>query len=250
MTAAAAAGVHLHQVLATPAFRARHPKVIRFVEQRMGFRCRLIAPERLEELADSDAPQGLAALAAPPTTWHSAGSDRAWFDDLPPGIHLYVDGIQDPGNMGALARSAEAAGAGALLLAEGSARPDQPRALRASAGSLLRLPTWTGMRVEDLPAAVRLIALVPRRPSSRNGPKEHVALFGERAPSRALRQQLAGSQVALAVGNESRGLSAAVLERADLGVVIETAAAVESLNATVAASLALFELRRLRSARR
>ncbi len=94
-----------------------------------------VAAAVLDGLADSDSPRGLLALARLPRAGCSsrcpAGGDT---------VVLYLDGVQDPGNVGALARVAEAFGAEALALAPGCAHPNHPRALRASAGSLLRLP--------------------------------------------------------------------------------------------------------------
>ncbi len=144
--------------------------------------------------------------------------------------YLYLDGLQDPGNLGALARVAEAAGAAGLALSPGCVHPNHPRALRASAGSLLRLPVAVGVEPEALDAHLaaahpRWAALVPR---------DGEDLY--RAP-------LAGTLI-LAVGAEGPGLSPALLARAGLRLTIPMAAAVESLNATVAAALVLFEVRR------
>ena len=153
--------------------------------------------------------------------------------------------MQDPGNLGAVARSAEAAGAASLILALGTARPGQPRALRASAGSLLRLPFWTDVEVDLLPPRVPLLALTAQ-PSRDGGPPPKALLFTPGVSDRTQLADLISTDAVLAVGNESKGLSRPVLDRADALLSIPTFPPVESLNATVAASLALFELRRLR----
>lgn len=93
-----------------------------------------VEPVLLEELADSDSPRGFVATIAHPPVGVETLPVRA--DD----VYVYLDGVQDPGNLGAIARVAEASGAVALALATGCAHPNHPRALRASAGSLLRLP--------------------------------------------------------------------------------------------------------------
>jgi TrmH family RNA methyltransferase len=141
--------------------------------------------------------------------------------------------LQDPGNLGALARVAEAAGAAGLALSPGTAHPNHPRALRASAGSLLRLPVAVGCEAAAVdrhlaPLRPRWLALVPR---------EGEDLW---------RAALDGALV-LALGAEGPGLSPALRERADLGLTIPIEPPVESLNATVAAALVLFEVRRRRS---
>jgi TrmH family RNA methyltransferase len=146
------------------------------------------------------------------------------------GVYLFVEGLQDPGNLGALARVAEASGAVALCLSPGTVHPNHPRALRASAGSLLRLPVAVRTDAADLDArltgiAPRWLALVPRGGAS---------LFAER---------LDGPLV-LALGAEGGGLSPTLQKRADLDITIPLTPPVESLNATVAAAVVLFEIRR------
>src|SRR3978361_2217289 len=74
--------------------------------------------------------------------------------------YLYRDGLQDPGNLGALARVAEAAGAAGLALSPGCVHPNHPRALRASAGSLPPLPVGGNVSPEDFSS--HLVAAVPR----------------------------------------------------------------------------------------
>lgn len=236
-TAAAEAGLTLRHLLVTPDFHAQRGELVDHIEHESGTRATSIDPERLREQADADAPQGIAAIAEPPPTWKIAENAAP---ALPPGLHLYADGIQDPGNLGAMARSAEAAGAASLLLSPGTARPSHPRALRASAGSLLRIQLWADVGVDQFPPDARCLALTPHSPDPESPPS--VPLFasgGEPLPFSHT------DSLILAVGSESRGLSPSLLDRADLLLSLPTAPAVESLNATVAASLALFELRRL-----
>ena len=238
LTAAAAeAGLTLRHLLVTPDFRERHADLVDRIERESGSRAAPIDPRRLREQADADAPPGMAALAEPPDCWNAA---QAAAPAPGPGLHLYADGIQDPGNLGAMARSAEAAGAASLLLAPATARPGHPRALRASAGSLLRIPLWTDVGADRLPADARLLALTPR-PPDRGSPPAFRLFSGDPLPT----DLSPAGPVVLAVGSESRGLSAQLLDRANLLLSIPVAPVVESLNAAVAASLALFELRRL-----
>lgn len=217
---AVAAGLTLEAVLATPAW-LETPEARRLPVPPLE-----IEPALLEELTDSDSPRGVLAVARLP---------RQGIEALPVrdgGVYLFLDGLQDPGNLGALARVAEAAGAAGLALSPGAAHPNHPRALRASAGSLLRLPVAAGAEAAALDhhlASVkpRWMALVPRG--------------GEdlwEAP-------LEGTLV-LALGAEGPGLSPALEARADLKLTIRIEPPVESLNATVAAALVLFEVRRRR----
>jgi TrmH family RNA methyltransferase len=220
---ALAAGIPLDEVLATPPFLAT-PEGRRLAGLLPAAPLE-VAPGLLDGLTDADSPQGVLAVARLP---------RAGVAALPvaPGRpYLYLDGLQDPGNLGALARVAEAAGAAGLALSPGCVHPNHPRALRASAGSLLRLPVAVAADPEALDAHLasaahpRWAALVPRD--------------GEDLYSAPL-----GGTLILAVGAEGPGLSPALLARAELRLTIPMEPAVESLNATVAAALVLFEVRR------
>ena len=151
-----------------------------------------MSPELLDELTDADSPRGLLAVARLP---------RSGVEALPvaPGRpYLYLDGLQDPGNLGALARVAEAAGAAGLALSPGCVHPNHPRALRASAGSLLRLPVAVGVEPGR-----------PRRatspPSARAGPPS------SRATARTSIDAPLDGTLILAVGAEGPGLSPALL---------------------------------------
>jgi TrmH family RNA methyltransferase len=229
---ALAAGVVLETVLAAPELLARPEG--QALARRLAAAPGVDFEEVFEEVdgellaavMDADSPRGIAAVARLPRPGAAALPRRAG------GVYVYAEGLQDPGNLGALARSAEAAGAAALALSPGCAHPNHPRALRASAGSLLRLPVAVGVEPEALethlaPVGPRWAALLPR---------------GGEDPWRA---DLGGTLV-LALGAEGPGLSAALEGRAALRLTVPLAAPVESLNATVAASLVLFEARRQR----
>lgn len=221
-----------------------------------------VEPRLLDELADSDSPRGLLAVARLPR-----GGVEA-LPVCPGGTYLYVEGLQDPGNLGALARVAEAAGAAGMALSAGTVHPNHPRALRASAGSLLRLPVAVGVEPDLLDHHLRgpLRTAGDLAADGADGaagnyrghaaPGVHGAHF--RAPRwmalvprggvdlyDALRDAPGGT-IVLALGAEGPGVSPALLERASVRLTIPVAPPVESLNATVAAALTLFELRRRR----
>jgi len=199
-------------------------------------------------VADTQAPQGIAALVQ---------TRQATVEDLLRGCALVavLVGVQDPGNVGTILRAAEAFGAtGAATCsadALGTADPLGPKALRASAGSALRLPV-----VHGLPAS----ALLPKLRAA--GVKLYAAAkeASEQAPrsgSPSLRPWEADwkSPVALLIGNEGAGLPEDIMRAADARVSIPQAAAttpigIESLNAAMAASVLLYEAMRQRKARR
>ncbi len=222
---AISAGHELESVLATPEFLAT--AAARRILSRLPVRPEEVAPHLLDSLTDADSPRGILAVCRLTRQGVEALPAR------PQGVYLYADGIQEPGNLGALARSAEALGATGLALAPESAHPNHPRALRASAGSLLRLPTAVGADPTALDARLgslspRWIALAPR---------------GGGEPSD---EDLAGTLI-LAVGAEGKGLSRQLTQLASIIWTLEVEEPVESLNVTVAAALALAEIRRRRA---
>jgi TrmH family RNA methyltransferase len=157
--------------------------------------------------------------------------------DLPPDALLVVAaGIQDPGNLGALARTAEAAGATALLVVRGGCRPWNPRALRGSMGSLLRLPV---LEVEPGP---ELVAALSERGA------RHVRASTRAGASHATFDW--DGRVALWLSGETGELPAPlVAASAAFEVVsIPIARRVESLNVTAAAAVLLFSAGRVRAA--
>jgi TrmH family RNA methyltransferase len=187
-------------------------------------------------VAGTETPQGVAALVEP----------RAWgFDDLLRGraepngafrgdapLVVLMAGVQDPGNVGTIVRSAEAFGATGVVAARGTADPWSPKALRASAGSALRLPLLRGMAIPILLAQLRIA---------------HVRIFAASAKSGvALPEADLREAAAILIGGEGAGLSPEIERSADARISIPMSEAVESLNAGVAASVVLFEAARQR----
>jgi RNA methyltransferase, TrmH family len=172
-------------------------------------------------LASTESPQGVLALVRPPMwTFADLLRDHA--------LVVVLDGIQDPGNAGAILRAAEAFGATGAVFLKGSVNPYNPKCLRGSAGSIFRLPLILGVTVEELVAKLSMpfYAADPRAP-----------MLVADADLRA--------SCALAIGSEGRGVSPALAARAT-GLRIPTSV-VESLNAAVAAGILLYEARRRRS---
>jgi RNA methyltransferase, TrmH family len=191
-----------------------------------------------ESVSGTEAPQGVAALFRQPE-WglddvlHGVGAMRG---NSP--LVVVLAAIQDPGNVGTILRSAEAFGATGAIATRGTADPWSPKALRASAGSTLRLPLLRGMAIPVLLAQLRIAGVKIYAASSvRNG---HA---GESRASADWREP-----AAVFVGNEGAGLPPEITHAADAVISIPTAEAVESLNAGVAASIVLYEAARQRAA--
>jgi len=219
---AAAAGLRLVEVVATPGFVASEEG--RVVVAALPHPPELATEEALGTVFDADSPRGIAAVVELP---------RPGVGGLPvveDAVYLYLDGLQDPGNLGALVRSAEAAAVAGVALGPGCAHPNHPRALRASAGSLLRVKVARDVEAADLTA--RLEGVSPRW-----------AALATRGGEPLWQADLGGALV-LALGAEGPGLSPEVEARCGLRLTIPLQEPVESLNATVAASLVLFEVRR------
>jgi TrmH family RNA methyltransferase len=189
----------------------------------------LALPESLfRNLAGTEAPQPIAALVHVPET----APDGLLATPAP--LVAVLCGLQDPGNVGTLLRSALAFGATAAVLLSGTVSPWNGKALRASAGASLRLPLM-GMR------NAAQLALLLRLHKVRS--YAAVPVGGRSAEELPL-----GRPSALWIGNEGAGLGPAELAACDARITLPMAAASESLNAAVAGSLLLYEAARQRAA--
>ncbi len=177
-------------------------------------------------LSEVEASQGVVALARRP-----AFAEERLFEGVP--LIVVAVGIQDPGNLGGLLRTAEAAGASGAYLTEGTSDPFSWKALRGSMGSAFRVPHVRGV------AAVEAIARLRRRGIT----VVATAASGGRPYDEADWRR----PVALLLGNEGAGLSEPLVRQADAVVSIPLGGRVESLNVGVAAGLLLFEATRQRS---
>lgn len=191
----------------------------------------------------TESPQGIAALVK--VRQHDLDSALA----VAPALIVVAAGVQDPGNVGSLIRSAEAFGATGVVGTEGTVNFWNPKTVRASAGSVFRLPilkTQASDLISQMRARqIRLLGLV-----APHGERQTVECNGSspQTPRRLHDADLTGS-CALFVGNEGAGLPRDLLREIEEFVAIPQAR-VESLNAGVAASIALYEAQRQRSASR
>jgi TrmH family RNA methyltransferase len=187
----------------------------------------VVVPNALfNSIVPSDAPQGVAALLKLP-----AFSSKQLFDRASDGPLVVAAGLQDPGNLGTILRSAEAFGAAGGFLTEGTVSPYNSKVLRGSAGSIFRLPLVRIASAELIPLlrqhGVRLLAT-----SSHKG-----------TPLPKISWTL---PLAIFIGNEGAGLPRELMLQMDETMAIPQAAQVESLNAGVAASIVLYEAARNR----
>ena len=175
------------------------------------------------------APQGIAALArVPPATMDDLLSSRVGAAPMV----VALAGVQDPGNVGTVLRTAEAFGASGAIALPGTANPWGQKTLRASAGSALRLPVLVGVAPSIVLAQLRVAGL-------------KLVAASTTAGSLPAETDLRGP-LALLIGNEGAGLPPEIERSADVRVRIPIAAPVESLNAAVAAAVLLYEASRQR----
>lgn len=187
-----------------------------------------VLPDKLfASIVPSETPQGVAALVR-----YRQSSTEALLQKIASGPLLVVAGLQDPGNLGTILRSAEAFGAAGVALGEGTVSPFNAKVVRGSAGSIFRLVLvrvkLAELMVKLREKTVRLVAT-----SSHKGVSLPEA-------------NLAGP-LAVLIGGEGAGISKDVMAMVDDVLAIPHAAQVESLNAGVAASIVLYEIARRRS---
>ncbi|MFN7916835.1 MAG: RNA methyltransferase [Vicinamibacterales bacterium] len=224
---AVAAGLTLQHVLVAADAPLTRPEIARILER---VPATVSVADAHAQVMDAVSPVRssslIVALADRPA------SNTSVFTGSSPLVVVVCD-VQDPGNLGAILRVAEGAGATGAIVAGQSADPFGWKALRGSMGSALRLPIRRSASVADAVResrahGARVVATVPRGGT---------ALFD--APFTG--------PVSLLIGGEGPGLPPEVIEHADMRVTIPMDAPVESLNAAVAAAVLLYEARRQRT---
>jgi RNA methyltransferase, TrmH family len=190
-------------------------------------------------VSGTESPQGIAALFKPPE-WNLEDvlRGRGPVREAAP-LVIVLAAVQDPGNVGTIVRSAEAFGATGVVTTRGSADPWSPKALRASAGSALRLPLLRGMAIPVLLAQLRMANIkIYATNSEREGQSRNLPSSSPNADFR--------EPIAIFVGSEGSGIPPEAMRAADAVISIPIRDAVESLNAGIAASIVLYEAARQR----
>lgn len=172
----------------------------------------------LDELTDTVNSQGVVAVLRKPT-----------WEKVPQGLLVVADEIQDPGNMGTLVRTAVGAGVEGILIVQGSVDLYNPKVLRSSMGAIFHLPHWFLTRTQ-------VLAILQQ-----NGSALVVADLVEAKDYSTVAYP---QNVAVVIGNEARGVDPQFRENASVRVQIPLMGPVESLNASVAAGVLLYEILR------
>ncbi|MBQ6679263.1 MAG: RNA methyltransferase [Lachnospiraceae bacterium] len=216
----------------TDAFAAEHPA---FFRERAGMRAAGVPFLRVPEndflrASDTRTPQGVMALVS----CFRYDADQLLCREN--GLFLILETLQDPGNLGTILRSAEAAGVTAVFIGAGSADIYNPKTVRATMGALFRVPFIENVCVPDV---VRMLGA--------RGIKTCAAALQGSVPYDSV--DYTGPSAFL-IGNESSGLTEESIALSDQAVRIPMQGKVESLNAGVAAALLVFEAERQRRAER
>jgi len=221
---AAAPAVRTHSVLTAESGWA---KFARLMERLPAEAEAVQVPDRLfEQVAQTQNPQGIAALVELPP--HN-------LDTLLGGQNLLLlvaCGLQDPGNLGTLMRSAAAFGASALFTLPETVSPFNPKVVRSSAGAIFRLPVLADLGVNEL---------LPRLRAAR----VRIIAADRHSPSQLEQADLKGS-LAILVGREASGLPPEIAREASLLLSIPIRPGMDSVNAATAGSIFLYEAARQR----
>ncbi|HEV8176803.1 MAG TPA: RNA methyltransferase [Gemmatimonadales bacterium] len=185
-----------------------------------------ISEQELDELSDTEHPQGIVAVVEP-KEW-SLSDIRL----LPGATALVLDGVQDPGNVGTMLRTALGLGAAGLIALKGTADLTNPKVLRGGMGASFRLPA--------VPAAPEELVAWARLQRAQVWVADMAGESPERLPQRTAQRP----PVLLVVGNEGAGVSRIMDAAADRRIAITLAPGAESLNVAVAAGILLHEVTR------
>ena len=180
-----------------------------------------VADSLLRSIADTESPQGIVFICR--------GKALSMPGRLTGRCYLVLDGVQDPGNVGTVWRTADAFGADGLILCNGCADPWNPKTVRATMGAVFRLPAYEGT-----------LGAAAERLGQAGVPLYAAALREDTQDVRAVPL----GRAAVVIGSEGRGVSQAALALCEKTVKIPMRARCESLNAAIAASVVLWEMAR------
>ncbi|WP_158736631.1 RNA methyltransferase [Alteribacillus sp. YIM 98480] len=181
----------------------------------------LVTEQVMKEMSSTETPQGILAVCSLPKQEESLSIQEL-------GCYLFIDGVQDPGNLGTMIRTADAVGASAVVLGEGTVDPYNDKVIRATQGSLFHLPVIKG----DIEKWIEACQTknIPVFGTSLNQGTTHTAIEAQNG-------------FALIVGNEGAGVQEKWLEKTDQNIYVPIYGNAESLNVSVAAGILLYHLK-------
>lgn len=180
--------------------------------------CYKIPDSLFKKISDTKTPQGIIAVAKMPVTGFY-GIDKN-------GKYIALENVADPSNLGAVSRTAEALGVNGIILSSDGCDPYSPKALRASMGTLLRVPVFV---TESFAETLKSTGL-----------KRYACVVDKTAES--IKKQSFENGSVVMIGNEANGLTDSAKQSADVLVTIPMTGRAESLNAAAAAAIAIWEM--------
>jgi TrmH family RNA methyltransferase len=223
-------GAQVTDLFVTVPARTRHHDLVAAIAA-AGIPVHVVSGEVMDELAQTVTPQGLLAVCGFIDVPLAEVAQRARLaPPTEPALVALLANVRDPGNAGTVLRTADAAGAHAVVFADASVDPYNGKCVRASAGSLFHLPVVAGARLEDAvvtlrEAGLRIVAADGRAGRSLDDP--------------GVQAQLAGP-IAWVFGNEAWGLPPELVALADEPVAVPIYGRAESLNLAAAAAVCLY----------
>lgn len=190
-----------------------------FLPEAVDCPCYVVPEHVMQALCNTVTPQGIAAVVKLPVTPSP--------DALGKRI-IVLEDVQDPGNVGTILRTADAAGFTGAILSKGTADPFSPKCLRATMGSIFRLPL--------------LISADITQPLTTLKSQDFSLLAAELSRDDFFERQDIGERVALIIGNEGNGISRDVSMTATHHLALPMAGGAESLNAAIAAGIMMYDL--------
>ena len=175
-----------------------------------------VSDKMFKDLSDTETTQGILAVCR----MGVYNIEEITCDTL-----LVSDGVSDPGNLGTLIRTAECSGVGGVVLLKGTVDPYSPKVVRSTMGSIFRVPLYFA-QVQDIEQALKEYSVVA---TVLDGSKD---LYDVDFPEK----------VAVVVGNEAHGVSKEVADLSQIRVLIPMCGQSESLNASVAGSVVMYEI--------
>ncbi len=204
----------------------------------------LLLPDKLfDSLVPSESPQGVAALVR---LKEFSLDDVMEKERLQVGPIVILAGLQDPGNLGTILRSSEAFGSAGVILGEGTVSPFNSKVVRASAGSVFRLPIIHGQSHGQAHALAKSAAAKLEEVSEKLKAQGVRLIATSSHKGTPLDQADLKGPAAIFFGNEGSGLPRDLMAKMDESIAIPHTVQVESLNAGVAASIVLYEAARQR----
>ncbi|KMY51180.1 TrmH family RNA methyltransferase [Peribacillus loiseleuriae] len=179
-----------------------------------------VTNEVMNAISDTETPQGIAAIC---------DQKKIRFEDLSSKKVLLIDAVQDPGNIGTMIRTADAAGMDAVILGEGCADAYNPKVIRSTQGSIFHMPVLKGNLTEII-GALKV---------------QNIPVYGTALEKAVSYDQVEKSETfALLVGNEGQGVDKKLLAQTTQNLYIPIFGKSESLNVGIAAGILMYHLRK------